>query len=187
MNGLYRGLIALATVLPISIPYAYVFIEDLLDLIPESVRWQVDEGWLIGAWMVLIFIGNYLVGWGIVWVLKKCVKYTEPRTIRVKTAKPLGADCLMGYLPYVLPMFVVQSDAQGMAGWLLGLGLLWLLSCTSMTIPYSPLLRLCGLRFYEAELESGMTVTLLIDNRKITPFRLKSAAYISESCRYGIS
>lgn len=187
MNGLYRGLIALATVLPISIPYAYVFIEKLLDLIPESVRWRVDEWILVGAWMAVIFIGNYLVGRLIVWVLRVCVRYTEPRAIRVRTAKPLGADCLMGYLPYVLPMFVTQSDAQGMAGWLLGLMLLWVLSWTAMTIPYSPLLRLCGLRFYEVELESGMTVTLLIDNRKITPFRLKSAAYISESCRYGIS
>lgn len=187
MNGLYRGLIALATVLPISIPYAYVFIEKLLDLLPESVRWRVDEWILVGAWMALIFIGNYLVGRLIVWVLRYFARRATEEPINVKTAKPLGADCLMGYLPYVLPLFFTQTDAQGAMGWLFGGIVLWGLSWSSMTIPYSPLLRICGLRFYEAGLASGMTVTLLIQNSRISPFRLKSAVFISESCRYGYS
>lgn len=104
----------------------------------------------------------------------------------IKSVKELGTDSLLAYLPYVLPLFIVQGERQEPLGWLLGGVLLLLLSWASMTIAFSPLLRICGLRFFEATLPDGVIITILIRDQKLRPLKLKEAATISDNCFYGL-
>lgn len=55
-----------------------------------------------------------------------------------------------------------------------------------MTIAFSPLLRICGLRFYEVVFSDGETATLLIDDFRLRPKSIEYAAKISDSCFYGL-
>ena len=80
----------------------------------------------------------------------------------------------------------MQGDMQGALGWLIGAVALYVLSFASMTIPFSPLLSLWGLRFYEASLADKTTVTLLIRGPRMSPLKLKGAAWISDFCVYGL-
>lgn len=186
MNSLYRALVSLATVLPISIPYVYVFSNQIHALIfTEEHTCLVGDMFPVIAVLVTV-AANFLMGWLITRFLNSVAHRISERPVRVETVKVLGADSLMGYLPYVLPLFITQDDLQGAIGWFIGGIILLLLSWVSMTVAFSPLLRLCGLQFYEVQLADGTIATLLLKDQKLRPLKLKAAAFISDHCIYGI-
>lgn len=187
MNGLYRALIALSTVIPISISYVFVFADSLVDLFPLGlIAWCSDYADPVLWLLAFATIANLVAGKIAIWVLIYFAKVVGPSPIKVRSVKLIGSDGLLGYLPYVLPLFFAQPEAQGATGWGVGGLFLVVLAWTSMTIPFSPLLRVCGLRFYEAELEDGNTVTLLMTNERLHPLKLNRAAVISQFCRFGL-
>ena len=186
MNGIYRGLIALATVLPLTLPFAYMFSGSVLDFLPEAVYWTFSRTTWDAILMAVVAGGNYSAGKAILWLLRRYAKTVSPEPISVNAVRGMGDDSLLAYLPYVLPFFVVQPESQNWVGWAFGIVMLWGLAWAAMTIPFSPLLRICGLRYYEAELKDGTTVTLLIEGRKIRPLRLKSVVFVTEFCKYGV-
>ncbi len=187
MNGVYRALISLATVLPISIPFVYVFADDLARIFPKPVIVCVSQIMDFSVFLVfLAIVVNCLIGFAFIWILEYFASLAGARPVKVETVRVLGADSILGYLPYVLPLFISQDDTQGLIGWLIGCCILFILSWVSTTIAFSPLLRLCGLQFYEVGLADGTTVTLLIRGARLRPLRLKAAVYISEYCIYGI-
>ena len=186
MNSLYRALVSLATVLPISIPYVYVFSDQIHALIftGENAH-KVGDMFPVIAVLITV-AANFLIGLAIIKFLDVVAHQISERPVKIQTVKVLGSDSLMGYLPYVLPLFISQDDMQGAIGWIIGGIILLILSWVSMTVAFSPLLRLCGLQFYEAQLADGTIATLLVKDRKIRPLKLKAAAYISSYCIYGI-
>lgn len=187
MNGLYRALIALSTVVPISISYVFVFADSLIEQFPaELVSWCSSYADPVVWLLVVATVANLAIGKIEVWLLICFAKVVGPSPIKVKSIKVIGSDSLLGYLPYVLPLFFTQPEAQGATGWIAGGLFLIVLAWTSMTIPFSPLLRVCGLYFYEAELEDGKTVTLLVANKRLHPLKLNRAAVVSQFCRFGL-
>lgn len=187
MNGLYRALIALSTVVPISISYVFVFADSLIKLFPAELVAKCSAYADPVVWLLVVATAaNLVIGKIVVWLLICFAKFVGSSPIKVKSIKVIGADGLLGYLPYVLPLFFTQPEAQGTAGWIAGGLFLIILAWTSMTIPFSPLLRVCGLHFYEAELEDGKTVTLLVTNRRLRPLKLTRAAVVSQFCRFGL-
>lgn len=186
MNSLYRALGSLATVLPISIPYVYVFSNQIYALIfTEEGGQSVCDVFPLIAVLATV-VANFLLGLAIIKFLDMVAHKISERPVKIETVKVLGADSLMGYLPYVLPLFITQDDMQGAIGWIIGVVILLVLSWVSMTIAFSPLLRLCGLQFYEVQLADGTIATLLVKDQKIRPLKLKAAAFISNYCIYGI-
>ena len=189
MNAWYRALVALSTVIPLTIPFAYIFAKPLMAGFPECVQAEVSALPFInltGVLVLLTVVVNLFLGKAIVYWLDRVARKIGDEPIKVEAIKLLGGDSLMGYLPYVLPLFIMQSDMQGALGWIVGAVALFVLSWASMTIPFSPLLRICGLRFYEATLADKTTVTLLIRSPVLTPMRLKGGAWISDFCVYGL-
>lgn len=189
MNACYRALVALSAVIPLSIPFVYIFAESLIANIPRSVVDALGTWPFLNLTAVLVFlmaVCNFALGKVIVWCLDCVARKIGSEPIRVEAVKLLGGGSLLGYLPYVLPLFIMQGDMQGALGWLIGAVALYVLSFASMTIPFSPLLSLCGLRFYEASLADKTTVTLLIRGPRMSPLKLKGAAWISDFCVYGL-
>ena len=192
MNPLYRALMALATVIPLSIPLGYIYINNVFFNVYAEKEWFVtlsfglSKQYFIIIMMVLILIMNIIIGFLMVYFLDFVAKDIGKEPVRVESIKLLGGDSLMGYLPYVLPLFITENTMQGIMGWAIGIVALYLLAWSSATIAFSPLLRICGLRFFEATLSDNTTVTLLIRNKEIQPLKLKSAAWISEFCIYGL-
>lgn len=184
MNNFYRAMVALSTVIPLTIPFAFIFAE----------HWQVALSVYCPEYFNPVFVGvtlvalaNWVVGYAMVWILDIIANRKLGRNvIRVESVRLLGGDSMMGYLPYVLPLFITQSNMQPIIGWVIGAVVLLLLALLSSTIPFSPLLKICGLQFYEAQLADCRTVTLLIRNKKLRPLRLKKGVSISDYCIYGV-
>lgn len=188
MNRCLRTVISLTTILPLSITFTYLYAGMLFDEIPVCQRFDfLSKTYVRIGLTVIVAVLNYGSGVLSLLFLKYFSRIAGEREIRVTSMKELGGDALMSYMPYVLPLFVIQGESQEIAGWLVGFCLLFVLSWSSMTISFSPLLRLCGLRFYEVTLSDGRMVTLLIGDKKIRPLRVKSAVTISDSCLYGVS
>lgn len=187
MNNFYRALISLATVFPLSITFSYLYASWMSEWLPEVfVNWIKAYISLQLFFVLVACVVNLLIGWLILKYLSYVANKIGGRPMKIVSVKELGTDSLLAYLPYVLPLFIVQGDRQEPTGWLLGACLLLVLSWASMTIAFSPLLRICGLRFFEAGLEDGKTVTLLIRNKKLRPLKLREVAVISDCCFYGL-
>lgn len=187
MNSLYRAIIALSTVIPLTIPFAFVFSDvwkdDLIDILPQCCLW-VDPV-IVG--LIIVVVLNAVIGYVMVAFLDWLAnEYLGSNPVHVESVKMLGGDSMMGYLPYVLPLFITQSQMQPLLGWVVGAIVLLLLSLLSSTIPFSPLLKVCGLQFYEAELSDKRIVTLLIRDKTLRPLRLKKSVMISDFCIYGV-
>jgi len=187
MNRLYRAVIGLATVLPITIPLAYVFAPQLSRLLPDC--WVACLAGVVDVALIMTLVAivfNAVVGWSFVWFLGYVAHRRGGSPVSVLTVKPLGTDSLLGYMPYVLPFFITQGELQGPVGYGLGLLALMALSWASVAITFSPLLRLCGLYFYEVQLADKSIATLLIRKKQLNPAKIKSAAVISDYCYYGL-
>lgn len=187
MNRCLRTLISLTTVLPLSITFTYLYAGVLFEKFPVWLRFDflsVENVRVILT--VLVASLNHFLGALILLFLKYFTRKAGERVIKVTSVKELGGDALMSYMPYVLPLFIIQGESQEMMGWFVGFCLLFCLSWSSMTISFSPLLRLCGLRFYEAVLVDGKIVILLIGDENVRPLWVKSAVTISDSCLYGV-
>lgn len=187
MNSLYRSMIALSTVLPLTIPFAFVFadkwVDPLLELFP-GIFCVVNP--IIAGIAFVVFL-NWVFGVILVHVLDTIAcNYLGKDPIKVESVRMLGGDSMMGYLPYVLPLFISQSSMQPVIGWVIGAFVLLILALLSSTIPFSPLLKICGLQFFEVELADRRVVTLLIRNRKLRPLRLKKGVAITDFCVYGV-
>lgn len=187
MNTFYRAIVSLATVFPIGITYVFVFAGELEKLFPEEFVCLVERFVAFPVFLVLLAVfSNLILGFAVVWFLGFVAHKISERPVKIEGIKLLGSDSLLSFLPYVLPLFVSEDGMQGLAGWVIGGLLLLLLSWTSMTISFSPLLRVCGLQFYEAQLADGNVVTLLIKKPKLIPMRIKAVSYITDYCVYGI-
>ena len=149
MNNFHRSLISLATVFPLSITFSYLYAEWLLSLMPNQVSRLVETYLNVQIFFVLcaVFL-NYALGQLILRYLGFVAKKLDRCPVKLTSVKELGTDSLLAYLPYVLPLFMVQGDRQEPMGWLIGGILLLILSWASMTIAFSPLLRICGMRFF---------------------------------------
>lgn len=189
MNKFYRALIALSAVLPLSIPFAFLFSDewsnDLRTLLP-SVLFKVFAPEVL--WILFIVVFNVAIGFSMVEFLKYLGNnFLTQSPIKVQSIKLLGGDSMMGYLPYVLPLFITQSNMQPVLGWIVGALVLFVLAYQSSTIPYSPLLKVCGLKFFEATLADGRTVILLVHRGiKKNPLRLAIGADVSKFCIFGV-
>lgn len=187
MNSLYRSIVALSTVIPLTIPFSFVFSkhwrEPLSQILPKFCLW-IDPV-IVG--LTLVVFANVVIGYLMVQFLD-CLanSYLGPNPIKVERVRILGGDSMMGYLPYVLPLFITESQLQPLLGWGLGAIVLLLLALLSSTIPFSPLLKICGMQFYEAELADRRVVTLLIKDKTLRPLRIKKSVRISEFCIYGV-
>lgn len=188
MNSFYRALISLAAVFPISIPYAYMFSADIEYLLLPEAFYDILPGWFdIELAIVLAVVAiNIIVGYVVVWALGAIAGMIGDRPVKVLSVKLSGSDSLLGYLPYVLPLFVTQPEVQNGLGWAVGVFLLFVIAWASGSITFSPLLNICGLRFYEVQFAGGYSATLLIKGKILKPLELKSAAKISDSCFYGL-
>lgn len=187
MNNLYRALISLATVFPLSITFSYLYADWLLDSLPECGANLIEEHFPPRLFFVFCACAlNFILGKIILSYLEYVAKGLDRHPIKINSIKELGTDSLLAYLPYVLPLFIDQGEHQEPMGWLLGAVLLLILSWASMTIAFSPLLRICGMRFFEATLPDGITVTVLIRDPRLRPLKLREASTISESCLYGL-
>ena len=85
-------------------------------------------------------------------------------------------------------LFSFMGEAESyVLGGVLQVGILFLLclSWASMTISFSPLLRVLGVKFFEVGLEDGKVVTLLIGD-KLRPLHVSRVVVISDSCFYGV-
>ena len=185
MNNLYRSLISLATVFPLSITFSYLYSDWLLSLLPDVVSHFLEAH--LNAQLVFVLcavVFNYALGQIILIYLGWVATKLDRLPVKLTSVKELGTDSLLAYLPYVLPLFMIQGDRQEPTGWLLGGILLLILSWASMTIAFSPLLRICGMRFFEATRPDGTTV--LIKNPSLRPLRLTEASSISDNCLYGL-
>lgn len=187
MKNLYRTIICLSTVLPISIPFSYIFSEEIQAKFPSFFIGLLGEP-LSPVWVIVfaVIALNLFIGRGMVALLRAYENFAGSYPIEVQRAKEMGADSLMMYLPYVLPLFLTQTGAQGPFGWLLGFFLLFSLSWASMTISYSPLLRICGVRFFEVDLLDKRTVVLLVTEADVDPMKIKRAVCVSLFCRIGV-
>lgn len=189
MNNFFRALISLCTVLPLSITFSYLYADWLWSRLPKS--WCELIGSHVDYRLFLVSITcilNVLIGKSALLFLNSVAhKHLDVRPISIISIKELGSDSLLAYLPYVLPLFIVQGDSQGVTGWLLGTFLLFILSWVSMSVAFSPLLRLLGLRFFEANLEEKRSVILLVKGSCIEPLEVSSAATITDNCYYGLS
>lgn len=187
MNAGYRALISLTTVLPLSITFSYLYAGELESFFCGVEFYREDLPIYVRLfWVFEVSIFNALAGAVVVQFLKIFARKSGKRPVKVSCVKELGGDALLSYMPYVLPLFVAQSENQAMMGWGIGFVLLFLLSWSSMTVSFSPLLRLCGVRFFEATLVDGKVVTLLIDNEEVRPLALKCAVKVSDNCYYGL-
>ncbi len=187
MNAGYRALISLTTVLPLSITFSYLYAGELERFFYGIEFYREDLPVYVRLfWVFEVSIFNAVAGAVVVQFLKIFARKSGKRPVRVTSVKELGGDALLSYMPYVLPLFVAQSENQAMMGWGIGFVLLFLLSWSSMTVSFSPLLRLCGVRFFEATLVDGKVVTLLIDNEEVRPLALQSAVKVSDNCYYGL-
>lgn len=187
MNNLYRSLISLATVFPLSITFSYLYSDWLLSLLPDVVSHFLEAH--LNAQLVFVLcavVFNYALGQIILIYLGWVATKLDRLPVKLTSVKELSTDSLLAYLPYVLPLFMIQGDRQEPTGWLLGGILLLILSWASMTIAFSPLLRICGMRFFEATRPDGTTVTVLIKNPSLRPLRLTEASSISDNCLYGL-
>lgn len=185
MNKLYRAFIALSTILPISLPFSFVFSDTWVIYLPSFMVTGTSNDQIL--FIVYVAFANLLVGKLIaLFLTKTALKYLRRNNVRINSVKLLGGDSMMSYLPYVLPLFITQSNMQPLIGCLIGAILLLLLAFCSSTIPFSPLLKMCGIQFYEVELADHRVVTLLIGNKNIQPLKVSKAAVISDFCLYGV-
>lgn len=187
MNDLYRAIVSLATVFPLSITFTYLYADWIVEQLPSQLTESlVDVNWLRFLLVLAVIILNLCIGFGAVGFLKFLSGKIDVAPVRVNSYKELGSDSILSYLPYVLPLFMGSGESLDPGGWILGLLLLLSLSWISMTIAFSPLLRICGLRFYEVVFSDGETATLLIDDFRLRPKSIEYAAKISDSCFYGL-
>lgn len=185
MNRLYRAFIALSTILPISVPFSFVFSDIWVGYLPSFMITGTSHDQIL--FIVYIAIANLLLGKLIALALINiALKYLRRNNVRINSVKQLGGDSMMSYLPYVLPLFITQSNMQPLIGCLIGAILLLLLAFCSSTIPFSPLLKMCGIQFYEVELADHRVVTLLTGDKNIQPLKVSKAAVISDFCLYGV-
>lgn len=188
MNNFYRALISLGTVFPLTITFSYLYANWLLDLLPYSWSNVIES--YINVKLLFVLLACVLnIVWGKSTVLAlnwMARKYLDSRPVGIGSIKELGSDSLLAYLPYVLPLFIAPGESQDVVGWLFGSVFLFILSWASMTITFSPLLRLSGLRFFEATLLDKTCVTLLIYKDDIRPLNVTRVATISNSCYYGL-
>lgn len=182
MNNLIRALMALTTVLPISIPFAFLFSKSIFRTFGLDEVCGPVAGTAI-AIVAIIFL-NLLVGFCCVWLICFIADRSDKRTIKVLSVKPLGGDSLLVYLPYILPLFLIPTGDIDWLGWCLGGALLFVLAWSSMTIPFSPLLKVCGLSFYEASLADRRVITMLVPKHQ-EPLEVKIASRITDFCMFG--
>ena len=187
MNDIYRAIISLATVFPLSITFTYLYADWIVEQLPSQLTASlIDVNYLQFLLVFVVIVLNLCIGLGIVRFLRFLSGKIGVAPVRVNSYKELGSDSILSYLPYVLPLFIGSGESLDPGGWALGLLLLLSLSWISMTIAFSPLLRICGLRFYEVVFSDGETATLLIDDLRLRPKSIDCAAKISDSCFYGL-
>ena len=186
MNNCYRALISLSTILPVCISFSYVYADWVVDIFPLGLRKWMEAYFSVKLFCVVVAIA---VNVGVGVFIRDCLRWFSkkscPISVKIKTTRELGGDALLIYLPYVLPFFMTQSEGQEPLGWLLGILFLLCLSWASMTISFSPLLRVLGVKFFEVGLEDGKVVTLLIGD-KLRPLHVSRVVVISDSCFYGV-
>ncbi len=186
MNDAYRTIVSLATVLPLSITFAYLYACDIARLLPNSSFYLQHFNCFKLCLILLVVCLNVCIGHLMVKKLQVSGDDLDIEDIRVCSFKELGTDSILSYLPYVLPLFIGAGQTLDLGGWILGLILLFLLSWISMTISFSPLLRICGLRFYEVVLANGSAATLLVGDPCLRPKKITTAVRMTESCYYGV-
>lgn len=187
MNNLYRAIVSLATVFPLSITFTYLYADWIAERLPfELAAILQNDNFLKISLVFAVIVLNLCFGIGTVKFLKYLSRKIDVAPVKVNSNKELGADSILSYLPYVLPLFMGSGERLDLGGWILGLLLLISLSWISMTIAFSPLLRICGLRFFEVEFADGETATLLVDSLCLRPKSVDRAAKISDSCFYGV-
>lgn len=186
MNPLYRTILSLSVVSPLAlfflVGYSDLIVDQLNSFVPET--WNMD-GMKEQESAILILLGLlfvYFLGRLFRYVLLRHGKERSTELIRLTTIKRLGMTSVTDFLPYILLFIFAQNEVQGMFNWLVALGLLFLMAWASSVVSYSPLLELCGLKFYEAITAKGETLIVIVFNHKLKVETSLDMVKISECC-----
>ncbi len=164
---------SLFSILPISIPYAYILSSG-------------DDGeYNRLLWALGIFFANIVAGWIYIFFLDFMSNKLEQDKLIIKSIKPLGTDSPLIYLSYILPLFFSENNSVETSAIILAIALIWITGLSSNSLLFSPLLKICGLSFYEAELSDKRIITLVAKN-KVDELNITLGVRISKFCYFGV-
>ena len=169
MNRIILLFMTLFCILPISIPYAYILSSE-------------DEKLL---WTLGIFVANIAAAWLYIKFLNFISNKLEQDKLIIKSIKPLGTDSPLIYFSYILPLFFSENNSIDTSAVILAIILVLFTGLSSNSLLFSPLLKICGLSFYEVELSDKRTITLVVKN-KIDGLNITVGARISKFCYFGV-
>lgn len=186
MNPIYRTILSLSVISPLLlfflVGYASWIVDWMNGFMPAD--WGMNEMKSQEEAALIIFglIAVYLLGRLYRFGLLKFALGRGSELIRLATVKRLGMTSLTDFLPYILLFIFAQNEVQGVFNWAVALFLLFVMAWTSSVISYSPLLELCGLRFYEATTAKGETIIVITSNKKLKLDATLDLVRISECC-----
>lgn len=189
MNPIYRTILSLSVVSPLLLFFLVGYSSRIVDwmngFIPASWGLAERHSQAVGVLIILGLVAVYFLGLLYRFILIKFALGRGSELIRLTTIKRLGMTSLTDFLPYILLSIFAQNEVQGVFNWAVALLLLFAMAWTSSVISYSPLLELCGLRFYEVTTAKGETMIVISSNKRLKLnvaldlFRISECCYLS--------